>query len=263
VALAWGRFVNTYDHSWRIVRRANREALGICLDSFHVLSRGSDLTAIRVIPVDKVFFLQLADAPHLHMDVLQWSRHHRLFPGQGVFDLTEFVGAVLATGYTGPLSLEVFNDVFRQTEPRRTAAVAMRSLLALRESLGTHRSAAVRERALGSELPAAPSLDGYAFAEIAGDTGAVVKTLSALGFAQVGQHRFTPLQLWQQGDARILLGSDAPAGARVSGLGVTSVDPGEVRASRRNSCSSPPWSAATCRRFQRLTGPPSRSAATT
>ena len=86
-ALAWGRFVDTYDHSWRIVRRAGHPALGLCLDSFHVLSRGSDPAGIRVIPGEKLFFLQLADAPRLRMDVLQWSRHHRLFPGQGAFDL--------------------------------------------------------------------------------------------------------------------------------------------------------------------------------
>src|SRR5205085_1556842 len=55
--------------------------------------------------------------PHLQMDVLQWSRHHRLFPGQGAFDLPGFLGHVLAAGYTGPLSLEVFNDVFRQSDP--------------------------------------------------------------------------------------------------------------------------------------------------
>jgi 4-hydroxyphenylpyruvate dioxygenase len=54
------------------------------------------------------------------MDVLQWSRHHRLFPGQGEFDLTAFTGHVLATGYRGPLSPEVFNDVYRQADPRST-----------------------------------------------------------------------------------------------------------------------------------------------
>ena len=46
-----------------------------------VLSRGSDIAGIRVIPGSRIFFLQLADAPRLRMDVLQWSRHHRLFPG--------------------------------------------------------------------------------------------------------------------------------------------------------------------------------------
>ena len=70
----------------------------------------------------------------MNMDLLQWSRHHRLFPGQGAFDLPAFLGHVLAAGYAGPLSLEVFNDVFRQSDPGRAAVDAHRSLLALYES---------------------------------------------------------------------------------------------------------------------------------
>src|SRR4029079_12175023 len=88
---------------------------------------------ISDIPGDKIFYLQLADAPELVMDVLQWSRHYRCFPGQGGFDLAAFVQHVLATGYAGPLSLEVFNDVFRQADPQRMAIDAMRSLLLLEE----------------------------------------------------------------------------------------------------------------------------------
>ena len=98
-ALAWGRHVREYQHSWEIVRAAGHPALGVCLDSFHILSRGSDPAGIREIPGDKIFFLQLADAPVLAMDVLQWSRHHRCFPGQGGFDLTGFLEHVLAAGY--------------------------------------------------------------------------------------------------------------------------------------------------------------------
>ena len=92
----------------------------MCLDSLHILSRGSDPSEIRAIPGAKIFFLQLSDAPFMDMNVLQWSRHYRLFPGQGSFDLTDFLGLVQAAGYTGPLSLEVFNDVYRQSEPHRT-----------------------------------------------------------------------------------------------------------------------------------------------
>src|SRR5919108_289394 len=43
---------------------------------------------------------------------------------------------MLSTGYAGPLSLEVFNDVFRQANPHRTAVDAMRSLLDLQERHG-------------------------------------------------------------------------------------------------------------------------------
>ena len=145
-ALAWGRFVNTYDRSWEIVRRADHPALGLCVDSFHILSRGSDPAGISDIPGEKLFFLQLADAPFMDMDVLQWSRHYRLFPGQGTFDLPAFLGHVLTAGYTGPLSLEVFNDVFRQSDPARAAVDALRSLLALQEETAGRLSPEVRER---------------------------------------------------------------------------------------------------------------------
>ncbi|RSM79794.1 4-hydroxyphenylpyruvate dioxygenase [Amycolatopsis sp. WAC 01375] len=207
-ALAWARFVNTYEHAWRIVRRAGHAALGVCLDSFHILSRRSDPRAIRTIPGEKIFFLQLADAPLLDMDVLHWSRHHRLFPGQGAFDLATFTGHVLAAGYRGPLSLEVFNDVFRQADPRPAAIDAMRSLVALRESVGT------------LEIPEAPRLDGHAFAELA-VSGTV---LAELGFTHVGTHRTKPVQLWQQGSARLLVNEATEEGA-ISALGLTSANP--------------------------------------
>ncbi len=130
-ALAWGRHVSTYDHAWRIVEAADHPSLGVCLDSFHILARGGDPKGIEAIPGEKIFFLQLADAPIMAMDVLQWSRHYRCFPGQGGFDLPALLSHVLAAGYRGPLSLEIFNDVFRQADPGPTAIDAHRSLLAL------------------------------------------------------------------------------------------------------------------------------------
>ena len=56
-------------------------------------SRAARSRGHRDIPGDKIFFLQLADAPLLAMDVLQWSRHYRCFPGQGGFDLAGFTRA--------------------------------------------------------------------------------------------------------------------------------------------------------------------------
>ncbi|GID96342.1 TIM barrel protein [Amorphoplanes digitatis] len=227
-ALAWGRHVKSYAHAWRIVRRADHAALGLCLDSFHVLSRREDPAGIRVIPGAKVFHLQLADAPRLKMDVVQRSRHHRLFPGLGSFDLAAFVGHVRTTGYGGPLSLEVFNDIYRQADPRHAAIDGMRSLLALQESVTARRGPVP-----SPGLPPAPRLGGHVFTELAVDevSGPVVaRTLTALGFARTGQHRSKPVQLWQQGDARILLNfapqrTIVPGTAVICALGVESEDP--------------------------------------
>ena len=51
--------------------------------------------------------------------------------GQGQLDVVTFFEQALLAGYTGNLSLEIFNDVFRETPNRRTALDAMRSLLFL------------------------------------------------------------------------------------------------------------------------------------
>ncbi|WP_329072353.1 bifunctional sugar phosphate isomerase/epimerase/4-hydroxyphenylpyruvate dioxygenase family protein [Streptomyces sp. NBC_01429] len=201
-ALAWGRHVHTYDHAWRIVEAAGHPALGVCLDSFHILSRGSDPRGIEEIPGEKIFFLQLADAPRIAMDVLQWSRHYRCFPGQGDFDLAGLVGHTVRAGYTGPLSLEVFNDVFRQGDAGRTAVDALRSLLTLEESAGL------------SAPPAPVAATGFAFAElVTADTEPLRALLRTLGFARTGRHATKPVDLWEQGEARILL-SGAGAGRR-------------------------------------------------
>ncbi|MFF9795978.1 bifunctional sugar phosphate isomerase/epimerase/4-hydroxyphenylpyruvate dioxygenase family protein [Streptomyces rochei] len=216
-ALAWGRHISTYDRAWQVVKSADHPALGTCLDSFHILSRGSDPKGIEDIPGEKIFFLQLADAPLLAMDVLQWSRHYRCFPGQGGFDVAGLVRHVLRAGYRGPLSLEVFNDVFRQSEAGPTAVDARRSLLTLQETVGL----------AAPPAPAPPT--GIAFAElVTPDAAPVSAVLGALGFTRTARHRGKPVDLWQHGEARVLVNT-GPAerrdGTRLAAVGLESPDP--------------------------------------
>ena len=157
-ALSWARHVNRWGHAWRIVQQAAHPALGLIVDSFHTLSLGDDPSGIAQVPAEKLFFVQMADAPKLSMDVLSWSRHFRNFPGQGDLDVTGFMRAVLASGYTGPLSLEVFNDDFRAAPGRFVARDGLRSLI-LTEA----------DASGGTGLPAVPALDGMEFLEFAVD----------------------------------------------------------------------------------------------
>ena len=62
-ALAWGRHINDYRDAWEVVRRADHPAVGLVLDSFHILSRKTDLQAMTAVPRDRIFLVQLADAP--------------------------------------------------------------------------------------------------------------------------------------------------------------------------------------------------------
>ena len=198
-ALAWGRYVDDYRRAWRIAELADHPAVGVCLDSFHILSRGHDPADIEQIPGEKIFFLQLADAPALTMDVLSWSRHYRLFPGEGAFDLAAFVGHVLNAGYAGPLSLEIFNDTFRQTDVIRTAQQAKRSLIWLHDQVATHGVDAA------PALPRVTQPSGFDFVEVKGeDTADVDVLLRQLGFTFRGHHRSKPVRLWTQGSARVV-----------------------------------------------------------
>jgi 4-hydroxyphenylpyruvate dioxygenase len=247
-ALAWGRHINTWSQSWEVVRRGDHPSLGLCLDSFHVLSRTPEpeaISAIADLPGEKIFFLQLADAPLMSMDVLQWSRHYRLFPGQGEFDLARFVDHILTAGYAGPLSLEVFNDVFRQSDPVHTAVDALRSLLVLEESVARRSPPKASEFGLTCPPPV-PTLSGHAFVELTADAesaGELAGALSSFGFTKTDSGRSTDIQLWQHGEAQIVLNASSSAtGAEITSLGVDSDSPEKLaaRAAAFLAATSPP-----------------------
>ena len=212
-ALAWGRHVNTYQQVWNLVRQADHPALGVILDSFHTLSLKGDPRAIRDIPGDKIFFVQMADAPILAMDVLEWSRHFRCFPGQGEMDMAGFLAPILATGYRGPLSLEIFNDGFRAAPTRQNAADGLRSLLYLEEQtrLRLEQENTPIEPGVLFTPPAASRYDGVEFLEFAVDEAVGARLgswLKRLGFAEAGKHRSKEVQLLRQGDINIVLNAE-------------------------------------------------------
>lgn len=224
-ALAWGKYVSDFEHAWRIVELADHPSVGTCLDSFHILSRRWDPAAIEKIPAEKIFFVQLADAPELSMDVLSWSRHYRVFPGEGAFDLVTFMGHLVRSGYNGPVSLEIFNDVFRQAAEERTAVDAMRSLIRLAEqtSIHLHETGAGETAMELSTLPGVGEPLGFNFAEVkAGDPGAVRTLLYQLGFTCQGTHRSKAVELWTQNGARVIINSQNAGGLEpgISAIGL-------------------------------------------
>ncbi|OLP62636.1 3-keto-5-aminohexanoate cleavage protein [Xaviernesmea oryzae] len=207
-ALAWGRHINDHRDAWEIVRRADHTQVGLILDSFHTLSRKIDPNSIRSIPGDKIFIVQLADAPLIDMDLLYWSRHFRNMPGEGDLPVVDFMRAVAATGYAGPLSLEIFNDQFRGGSARALAEDGHRSLVYLMDQV---RRLEPDIRIGLTDMPPRVAVDGVEFVEFT--TGAEEKAhlaalLQSLGFAGTGQHRSRPVELYSQGDIRIVINSD-------------------------------------------------------
>ncbi len=208
-ALAWGRHVNDHRDAWEIVRRADHPSVGLVLDSFHSLGRKLDPDSIRSIPGDRIFFVQLADAPAIEMDLLYWSRHFRNMPGEGDLGVERFMRAVMATGYTGPISLEIFNDHFRGSDPQSVARDGYRSLVALMDDVRRAEPGVSQEL---PEIPARVAAEGIGFIEIAtrGDEADdLAASLRSLGFDLAGRHRSKEIDLWRQGEIRIVVNREA------------------------------------------------------
>jgi 4-hydroxyphenylpyruvate dioxygenase len=207
-ALAWGRHINDYRDAWEVVRRADHPAIGLVLDSFHTYARKTDLKPLHAIPGDRIFLVQLADAPWLDMDVLNWSRHFRCFPGQGDMPLLDFMAAVQATGYQGDLSLEIFNDQFRAGSPRSVAVDGQRSLVYLMDQL---REKNGRTAADIPKMPPRSECLGVEFIEFAVDdrtADELARFIAGLGFRNVARHKSKAVSRWAQGAINLVINKE-------------------------------------------------------
>jgi 4-hydroxyphenylpyruvate dioxygenase len=213
-ALSWGAHVKTFGHVARLVEQAAHPHVGIILDSFHTLALGDDVAPIADLPWNRIFFVQLADAPRMTLDPLSWSRHFRCFPAQGDLDVAGFLAAVLEAGYAGPISLEIFNDDFRAAPPRQTAQDGMRSLLYLEEQVRARLPAPAAGPKRRQELfqpPEPPALQGISFVEFAVDDEAgeaLGRLFRSLGFARAGRHRSKDVTLYRQGEINLVLNAE-------------------------------------------------------
>ena len=217
-ALAWGRHVNDHRDAWEVVRRADHPNVGLILDSFHTLARKIDPDSIRAIPGDRIFFVQLADAPLIDMDLLYWSRHFRNMPGEGDLDVTGFMRAVAATGYDGVVSLEIFNDQFRGGSPKTISNDGHRALLYLMDRVRR------AEPGIALSVPAMPdrvAVSGVEFIEFAADEREAAELgglLRHFGFRRAGRHIAKDVELWRQGAINIVVNSEREGFAHSSYL---------------------------------------------
>jgi 4-hydroxyphenylpyruvate dioxygenase len=204
--LAWARHISDHRDAWSLVRDVDHPNIGLILDSFHSLSRKVPSASIGDIRADKLFLVQIADAPLLDMDLLSWSRHFRNMPGQGDFPLTDFAEAIHKIGYDGYWSLEIFNDRFRAGSASGVAVDGYRSLQLMHDSVARRpRSGVV------SAMPPRVEAKGVAFIEFAAsdeEAEALGAMLSALGFAAAARHRSKAVTRWQQGDINIVINSE-------------------------------------------------------
>ncbi|OUR71324.1 xylose isomerase [Marinomonas sp. 42_23_T18] len=211
-ALAWGHHIADYQDAWKLVQHTDHQHLGIVLDTFHMFSRGNSLDLLRdEIPLEKIALVQVADAPSLQMDVLQYSRHFRCFPGQGDMPVVEFLKVLRDKGFDDYLSHEIFNDEFRSSSPKEKAIDGMRSLVWLNDQVNKQMVTTNAESHPSASVLPHPEIKQVEFVEFAieGESGKeLINTLEQLGFQETHQHCSKNVSLMRQGDINLVLNKE-------------------------------------------------------
>jgi 2-keto-myo-inositol isomerase len=128
-ALSWGRAVNDYSAAWQAVERANRANIGLAIDAFHVLARGTPVEALAHIPVERIFLVQLSDYVPAGETRGETAREDRVFPGEGTHGsaIVALVRRISAAGYGGDYTLGGANNDYIQSVPAEVAQRARKS----------------------------------------------------------------------------------------------------------------------------------------
>jgi 2-keto-myo-inositol isomerase len=128
-AAAWGKWINDYPRSWEAVRRADCENLGVLINAFHLLARGTPLDEIDAIPGERIFLVQLADYLGDLKDITETADHRRAFPNESAHRdvIGTLVRKIHQAGYRGDYVFEVFNDEYLHLAPESIVSRARRA----------------------------------------------------------------------------------------------------------------------------------------
>ena len=208
IALPWARHIRSEMAALEIVGAVDSPHLGLALNSFFSLADGSRPARLRDIPGEKLFHVQLSDAPAMDLDISRLKGQFGLLPGQGTLNLSGFVRVVARSGYAGPWSLARVSDAAQCSRETYTRD-GFRALVSLLDEV------ALTEPALTAPLPKLPprvTPKGIEFVEFAVDDtsrAALTDMLAGLCFRKERQHVSKSVELWRQGAINLVLNSEA------------------------------------------------------
>ena len=119
-----------------LVAAADHPAAGLVVDIWHLERGPSTLADLAEIPGDKVFAVELNDAPAPQSaDLFHDTINHRVLCGSGTFDVKGFIETLQQIGFAGPWGVEILSAAHRRRPLAEALADAHRTTMALFESL--------------------------------------------------------------------------------------------------------------------------------
>ncbi|MYS81493.1 sugar phosphate isomerase/epimerase family protein [Embleya scabrispora] len=132
------RHVDSIPEALRLLDRVAHPGLRLVVESWHFFRGPSTWADLAALPLDRVGFVQFADAPApMSDDAHHESMHRRVLPGRGVLDLDRFCATLVAKGYDGVVSVELLSESWRTADLHEFADATLASSRSVWESATT------------------------------------------------------------------------------------------------------------------------------
>jgi sugar phosphate isomerase/epimerase len=98
-----------------IVAVAGPDRAGLMIDTWHFSFGESSWEDLQQVPLDRIAYVQFADALEPASDQLfRETMHRRAMPGEGILELERFAATLLERGWDGVVSVEVLSAELRE-----------------------------------------------------------------------------------------------------------------------------------------------------
>lgn len=110
--------------------------VGVVVDTFHYFRSQVSAAEIAAVPLESIAIVHVNDTEDGAIDEL--TDANRVYPTEGVIPFVDILGGIVARGYDGVFSVELFRPEYWQQAPAEVARRSMRSLAALGAEIGAH-----------------------------------------------------------------------------------------------------------------------------
>ncbi len=124
-------FCSCLDTAITLIEQCGESNAGVCLDAFHFYKGPSKADDLERLTSANLFHVQVSDVAGVPRELMTDS--DRVMPGEGDFRLAPVVKRLKEIGYTGGVSLELFNPVLWQMKSTQVVELGMTALQRLLE----------------------------------------------------------------------------------------------------------------------------------
>ncbi|MEQ8785908.1 MAG: sugar phosphate isomerase/epimerase family protein [Pirellulaceae bacterium] len=127
----WGfsRNLSRLGESAYVAIESGHPRASLLLDVYHLYKGGSDFSGLRLLNGSAMHLFHMNDYP-ADPPREEINDAARVFPGRGVAPLTEILRTLRDTGFSGMLSLELFNREYWERDPQQVAREGLESMRA-------------------------------------------------------------------------------------------------------------------------------------